>query len=313
MDAADERSTQIGRRRREEPGTPAAEEPAAPAAAEPGTAVPATATRLGARRSGGSPDEAAAPTADTRLGARQHRAPTTTAGGSAPTSLGERPRTADDDTEAPATLGTALGARRRAAPGDDPVPVGAGTSLGARRQERDGDATAAPSSRPPQDDEVVRFGPGVPVRDPAAPSWSAGRGGAARARRRRRPWIGGLLTVGLLAAILAFLFLRQGDPMVVQSVHVDASLAPGTCDTVVDVVGTVATDGHGGTLRYQWQRSDGETTAVLSQTVPDKATTTQVHLQWSVSGRGRFPAQAILRVLEPTPMESAGGFTYSCS
>ena len=38
----------------------------------------------------------------------------------------------------------------------------------------------------------------------------------------------------------------------------------------------------------------------------------QVHLLWSVSGHGRLPARATLRVLEPTPVEASGGFTYSC-
>jgi hypothetical protein len=100
--------------------------------------------------------------------------------------------------------------------------------------------------------------------------------------------------------------------MTVTGAQVTAAVAPGVCDTDVDVVGTVTTDGRAGTVRYQWLRSDGQTTEPQVQSVAAGTTTSQLHLLWSVSGHGRLPARATLRVLEPTPIEASGGFTYSC-
>lgn len=287
MDTPDDRSTRIGRRRGQD-GEVGNREAAAP---DDTSESSSTATRLGARRSGAASPETPDPSGDTQLGARR-RATDEASPEPTPTPSGD----------------TQLGARRRAA-GEDPpapTPAGEGTALGAR--PRTSDAASPP-------DEVVRFGPGVPAREPTAPTWrgsSTTSGTRTRARRRKRPYIGALITLALLAGVIAFLLLRQSNPLVVESVRVEAPSAAGRCDSVVDVVGTVTTNGRGGTLQYQWLRSDGETTAVLTQSVSDGTPTTQVHLQWSVSGRGRFPAQAVLRVLAPTPLESAGGFTYSC-
>ena len=95
--------------------------------------------------------------------------------------------------------------------------------------------------------------------------------------------------------------------------EVTANPAAASCGTTVDVVGTVTTDGHGGTFRYEWLRSDGQQSEVLTQTVPRDTTTTQVRLNWAVSGQGRFDGRATLRVLDPAPAEAQGGFTYACS
>ena len=96
----------------------------------------------------------------------------------------------------------------------------------------------------------------------------------------------------------------------------DASVAatdPGReCDVTVDVVGTVRTNGRAGEITYTWSRSDGETTAALTEPVTAGQTSVDVHLLWTLTGRGRHDATATLRVIAPTPTEAAGSFTYDC-
>jgi hypothetical protein len=121
------------------------------------------------------------------------------------------------------------------------------------------------------------------------------------------------VTLLVLAGVVAFLLLRGGSTVAVQHLDVRESPATATCDTTVDVIGTITTDGRAGAVRYQWLRSDGQTSEVLTQTVASGTTSTDVHLQWSVTGQGRLAATATLRVLDPGPTEAAGGFTYSCS
>lgn len=121
-----------------------------------------------------------------------------------------------------------------------------------------------------------------------------------------------LLTAAIIAAAIWFL-VPGADPLRVHVIGVAPSADPGTaCDVTVDVVGTIATNGRGGTLTYQWIRSDGQTSAVLSHSVPDGALVTDVHLMWTLSGSGTYPARATLRVLDPDRSEAVGGFTYRC-
>ncbi len=78
------------------------------------------------------------------------------------------------------------------------------------------------------------------------------------------------------------------------------------------MVGTVQTNGKAGTFTYQWVRSDGQTSAVLDQSVTSGVASTQVHLYWSFSGQGTLDVSATLKVLAPTPLEATGEFTYAC-
>jgi hypothetical protein len=216
------------------------------------------------------------------------------------TGLGRRRRegTSEPPPEAPPT-----GAPAPPATSEDPAE----TRLGERRRGRLPDAPSGP-------DEVVRFGPGVPTTPsggPTSPNWGAT--GTRRRRRRSRSWVGGLLTLLAVAAVLAWLLTRQPTPLEVRGLEVTANPAAATCGATVDIVGTVTTDGHGGTFRYQWLRSDGQKSDTLSQTVPRDTTTTQVHLSWAVSGQGRFDGHATLRIVDPAPAEAQGGFAYACS
>jgi hypothetical protein len=46
--------------------------------------------------------------------------------------------------------------------------------------------------------------------------------------------------------------------------------------------------------------------------VPSGRSQVAVHLYWSFSGHGTYPATATLRVLTPTATEALGRFTYQC-
>lgn len=189
---------------------------------------------------------------------------------------------------APASTGQTQLGRRRVV--DEVEPKGSATHLGARR-------SAAPR--------------GVA----AAPATAPGRQPRPAPRRRLSRLLGVLNTAVALVLVGVALWMLFGrtEPLVARA----ATVAPATplgdaCDVTVDIVGTITTNGEPGSVRYQWIRSDGQTSAELVQPVERGATTAQVHLLWTLSGRGTYQAQAVLRVLEPAPSEVAGGFTYRC-
>lgn len=166
----------------------------------------------------------------------------------------------------------------------------------------------------PADGSVLRFGSG-PGDEPVAVPATAKKA-KREPRRKRGRWASfgaGFVSGLVVAGVIVFLLSR-----VAPAIHVTgAAVAPttkaqSTCDVVVDVVGTITTNGQRGSINYQWLRSDGEQTQVLTQSVPEGATTATVHLLWTLSGKGTYPATATLRILEPDPVEATGKFTYSC-
>jgi len=213
------------------------------------------------------------------------------------------------DTGTATSAGTGAGADAGAdTVREEPVPDPADqeTQLGQRARGRGRSREAVPAR--------LRFGPGVGTAAPP-PTWQA-----ASKRRRRRPrrgrlraLVSGLVTLALAGGVAAYLWRQQADPLVVTGAVVAPAEDPGDqCDLTVDVVGTIQTNGQPGTITYQWIRSDGETSAVLDQSVPAGRFSTQVHLFWSFSGQGRYDATATLRILAPTGVEAAGQFTYAC-
>lgn len=136
-----------------------------------------------------------------------------------------------------------------------------------------------------------------------------GKAGA-RPRRGGRPVLLMVLLFAVLAvvAVGAWFLLRGDEPLRVTGATVDADVPPG-CDVTVDVFGTIRTSGAG-TVKYRWERSDGQTSEVLTQPVTDGVT--RVHLRWELRGKGTYDAESTLVVLEPNRTESTGRFTYSC-
>jgi hypothetical protein len=186
------------------------------------------------------------------------------------------------------------------------APVG-GTQLGERTA---GHASGTQLGERVSGAVVTRLGPGVSAGQ--VPAWTA-PSGTRPPRRRWRRMLRLLVLAAVLVAGLVWWLDRSGDDLAVAGVKVAPADEPGyACGLTVDVVGTIATNGEAGTVRYQWLRSDGETSAVLEQAVADGERQAEVHLMWTFTGAGRYPATATLKILDPTPTKAVGGFTYHC-
>lgn len=80
--------------------------------------------------------------------------------------------------------------------------------------------------------------------------------------RRRRRWTGvvsSLLTVALVAGIAAYVWTRTHQTLKITAATVSVTNPDKiACNSTVDVVGTIFTNGKGGPITYQWTK-DGET------------------------------------------------------
>ncbi len=122
-----------------------------------------------------------------------------------------------------------------------------------------------------------------------------------------------LVLVGAAAWIGWQWWQKWQNDVTVSSVAVAPAALPGTkCDTQVDIVGTINTNGKAGTISYRWVRSDGQQTGVLKQTVSGGQSSVKVHLYWRFSGHGTMAATATLNVLSPTAADGHTTFTYAC-
>ncbi|MDX3073769.1 hypothetical protein ACIP98_05695 [Streptomyces sp. NPDC088354] len=174
------------------------------------------------------------------------------------------------------------------------------------------------------DGEVMRFGPGVTpaaaaraasvaaevwhgtLRPPAVPGTQA----ASRRRGPRRYVLAG----AVLLAVLAYLaWQRFGPVLAVREVTVAAVPSAPSCDTRVDVIATVRTNGRAGTLTYRWLRNDGTSSGPLYEKVPGGRDTTRLHLLWTFHGHGSYDARAELRVSAPGSRSAVTAFTYTCA
>jgi hypothetical protein len=83
------------------------------------------------------------------------------------------------------------------------------------------------------------------------------------------------------------------------------------CQGTVDVIGTIATNGAGGPISYQWTENS---TALKATTVTGAsgADTVQVTLRWVFHGKGTQQATAELQVISPNSSVANTQFTYSC-
>ncbi|WP_371477285.1 hypothetical protein [Kitasatospora sp. NBC_00315] len=199
-------------------------------------------------------------------------------------------------------------------PLDTPRPVDATQPLDAP-EPLDAVGSAEPAVGAPQDErpladgELRRFGPGIPAA--AAAVWHGG-GEPERPRRRKRLRIVvGLLLLLVVLALLAW--RRYSPPLAVTGVTVTTAPAGPGCDGTAVVKATVATNGHAGTVRYRWQRSDGTSSGELSQSVPRGSGQADLVLRWTFDGHGTMQATATVEILAPGQQRSAAAtFTYSC-
>jgi hypothetical protein len=85
------------------------------------------------------------------------------------------------------------------------------------------------------------------------------------------------------------------------------------CNGTADIIGTITTNGYGGSISYQWVR---DTEAPMATLVVDDASgsdTVHVELKWLFQGKGAGDAVAKLHVLTPDSAEASITFPYSCS
>ncbi|GLW98704.1 hypothetical protein [Microtetraspora sp. NBRC 16547] len=176
------------------------------------------------------------------------------------------------------------------------------------------------------DDVVMRFGPGVPTETTAAQIWRSGatthlaaetnRNSGQRRRARRGAWAGSVLLAMLLAVVILWLRFQPAADVLVQKVDVRGPKKTVGCDGTASLVGTVTTNGGGGSIRYLWLRSDGVRMKEREQKVLSGDTSVELPLRWQVTGSGDFKGVATLRVLSPTssgkPLQDKASFSYRC-
>lgn len=174
-----------------------------------------------------------------------------------------------------------------------------------------------------RNEEILRFGRGVatppaPQQVQPSPGWVKPTASYPttkspnRTRKRVISVLSGALTVVILA-LVGYYIVQRLTPLQITGVAVGIAKPLGTaCDVDVDVVGTITSNGGGGTFTYRWVRSDGAATEVLTQSVSFGTEATQVHLLWKFSGKGTLKAKATLQILTPQPLQSSTEFTYSC-
>ena len=140
---------------------------------------------------------------------------------------------------------------------------------------------------------------------------------AARPRRRRRRWTGvlsSLLTVAIVAGIAGYVWNKTHQTLKVTAATVSVT-NPGkiACNSTVDVVGTISTNGKGGPITYQWTK-DGQNLPTGTVTASSGQQQLRVELQWYLAGKGIHHATAIFQVFTPNVISAqSASFTYTCT
>ncbi len=140
---------------------------------------------------------------------------------------------------------------------------------------------------------------------------------AARPRRRRRRWTGvlsSLLTVAIVAGIAGYVWNKTHQTLKVTSATVSVTNPDKIgCNSTVDVVGTIDTNGKGGPITYQWTK-DGQNLPTGTVTATSGQQQVRVELQWYLSGKGIHHAAAIFQVFTPNVISAqSASFTYTCA
>ncbi len=177
--------------------------------------------------------------------------------------------------------------------------------------------------------EVRRFGPGVPVAARAdavvtaeevwrtglpgtgsAGTGPAGTGPAGRWRRARR-WAGTGVSVALIIASVAVIWLRtHHGPLGVSGVTITGQAKSGC---TVDVDGRISTNGGSGTVSYEWLFTPSASAPqALRQTVGAGQDAVYVTAAVQGSGHGTVAQQVTLRVLGPGTGSATARVVLSC-
>jgi hypothetical protein len=140
---------------------------------------------------------------------------------------------------------------------------------------------------------------------------------AARPRPRRRRWTGVLssvLTVAIVAGIVAYVWTKTHQTLKITAATVSVANPDNiACNSTVDVVGTIFTNGKGGPITYQWTK-DGENLPTGTVTATSGQQQVRVDLQWNLRGKGIHHAAAIFQVFTPNVISAQSAtFTYTCT
>jgi hypothetical protein len=137
----------------------------------------------------------------------------------------------------------------------------------------------------------------------------------ARSRKRKPRWRGivsTIITLLIVAGVAGFWYIKNHHPALKDTAVSVALLSPPkNCAGTVDVVGTIATNGSGGTITYQWSKNNAVLPAA-TVTAGSGHNTVQVTLKWTFTGKGTQQAVAELQVLSPNPATGNAQFTYTC-
>jgi hypothetical protein len=180
---------------------------------------------------------------------------------------------------------------------------------------------APPVAEPPgQNQDIVRYGPGVPATAPpgraelaAERAWH-GTGPARPPSRRRERWrrlASAALTIALLAASAVVLYLRfHHPPFHVTGVAITHQARTGC---VTDVTGRIGTNGSAGTVSYQWlYRSGQPSSRPLDQSVAAGERAVYVTVTLEGSGQGSASQKVTLQVLGPDFGAASAVAVISC-
>jgi serine/threonine protein kinase len=140
---------------------------------------------------------------------------------------------------------------------------------------------------------------------------------AARPRRRRRRWTGvlsSLLTVAIVAGVAAYVWTKTHQSLKITAATVTVANPDKIgCNSTVDVVGTIDTNGKGGPVTYQWTK-DGQNLPAGTVTATSGQQQVRVELKWYLSGKGVHHAAAIFQVFTPNVISAqSASFTYTCA
>ncbi len=145
------------------------------------------------------------------------------------------------------------------------------------------------------------------------PDWPVARqpGNRPRPRPVWRGVVSTLITAAIVAGVGVYLWEREHQTLKITGVTVTAANQSVGCDGTADIIGTISTNGHGGTVSYQWVENEVAEPPLVADDASgsDKV---QIPLKWAFHGKGTGQAVAELRVLNPQQYESSIIFPYSC-
>jgi serine/threonine protein kinase len=166
-----------------------------------------------------------------------------------------------------------------------PVPPQPGPSISSAPQAASGRGNAVP------DWPVVQLGP--------------------RPRPVWRSVVSTLVTAAIVAGVGAYLWEREHQTLKITEVNVAAANPRVGCTGTADIIGTISTNGRGGTISYQWVENDAATPTLVVDDASG-SDNVQVNLKWAFHGKGEGKNVAELRVLDPQQAASSITFPYSC-